>query len=382
MPVRFRLGITTALVCAVGFALFGREPAAAQDVPSFARGDEWRTDFSRIVVNEEEIVSGGVPKGGIPAVDRPRFVSVDRGDDWFNDREPVAVVRIGNEVKAYPIQILMRHEIVNDFVGAIPVAVTYCPLCNTVISFQRYMDGQILSFGVTGRLRHSDLIMYDRETETWWQQATGRGIVGAHAGESLEMVPTATISWKDVKDRFPDAQVLSRNLGFGINYGRNPYPFYDRQGGPIRRFFRFGRDDERLEAMERVVALEHGDESVAVPFAVLREERVANLEVGGRPIVVFWSPGTVSAVGGRFSADGRDVGATTAFDPRVDGLDLTFEAAGEDRFRDFQTGSLWTLTGEAVEGEMAGKRMLEVVHSNPFWFAWGTFKPDTRIWRR
>jgi len=382
MPVRFRLGITTALVCAVGFALFGREPAAAQDVPSFARGDEWRTDFSRIVVNEEEIVSGGVPKGGIPAVDRPRFVSVDRGDDWFNDREPVAVVRIGNEVKAYPIQILMRHEIVNDFVGAIPVAVTYCPLCNTVISFQRYMDGQILSFGVTGRLRHSDLIMYDRETETWWQQATGRGIVGAHAGESLEMVPTATISWKDVKDRFPDAQVLSRNLGFGINYGRNPYPFYDRQGGPIRRFFRFGRDDERLEAMERVVALEHGDESVAVPFAVLREERVANLEVGGRPIVVFWSPGTVSAVGGRFSADGRDVGATTAFDPRVDGLDLTFEAAGEDRFRDLQTGSLWTLTGEAVEGELAGKRMLEVVHSNPFWFAWGTFKPDTRIWRR
>ncbi len=115
---------------------------------------------------------------------------------WLGAREPVAVVTVGDEARAYPLEILIWHEIVNDIIADQPVAVTYCPLCNTALAFERRMDGAVLDFGTTGRLRYADLVMYDRQTESWWQQATGEGIVG-YAGRRLRFIPAPVMSWRD-----------------------------------------------------------------------------------------------------------------------------------------------------------------------------------------
>jgi hypothetical protein len=139
---------------------------------------EFSTDFSKHTVNYDEILSGGPPKDGIPAIDLPRFVSAEEADAWLKPVEPVILVEVGEDARAYPIQILMWHEIANDTVGGLPLTITFCPLCNTAIVFERRVDGQVLDFGTTGRLRYSNLIMYDRQTETWWQQASGEAIAG------------------------------------------------------------------------------------------------------------------------------------------------------------------------------------------------------------
>ena len=340
--------------------------------------DEWRTDFTRHTVPLEEIVSGGPPKDGIPAIDRPRFVSIRDADSWLDDREPVAVVRIGREAKAYPLQILIWHEIVNDEVGGVPVSVTFCPLCNTTLAFDRRFDGRVLDFGTTGRLRHSDLVMYDRQTETWWQQATGEGIVGEYAGRRLEFIPAPVMSWREFKESEPEGRVLSRNTGHRRRYGRNPYEGYDTRQSPIGSFFQ-GDSDSRLPAMERVVALDVEGDGIAVPFSALAARKVIDVEMRGRRVAVFWAPGTASALDTRAIARGRDVGATNVFETELDGRRLTFRPEGDGRFKDEETGSTWTLAGKAIAGPLTGSELVPVAHGNHFWFAWVVFKPDTRI---
>ena len=313
-----------------------------------ANGEVWITDFSQHTVPLEEIVSGGPPKDGIPSLDNPVFVSVQEADDW-----------LANEV---------------------PVTVTFCPLCNTTLAFNRRFDGRLLDFGTTGRLRHSDMVMYDRQTESWWQQATGEGIVGSYAGRKLSFIPAPVLSWREVKAQMAGAQVLSRETGHRRPYGENPYKGYDRGRGPIASFFR-GRQDDRLPAMERVVALDGSDHPRAIPFSVMREQKVMELTLDGERLVVFWAPGTSSALDAERVAWGRDVGSTAVYSAQVDGRALTFEAQGVGRFRDRETGSLWTLSGDAVQGPLEGKRLDPVPHGNHFWFSWAVFKPETQIIR-
>ena len=382
LPSLFRI-----LLMSVALALLTSPPEASTQErrPPIAGIDAWETDFSRHTVPFEELVSGGVPKDGIPSIDRPSFIGVREADEWLSDREPVALVNLNGESKAYPLSILIWHEIVNDEIGGRPVSVTYCPLCNTTIAFDREFRGQVLDFGTTGRLRHSDLVMYDRQTETWWQQATGEGLVGEYAGEHLTFVPITVLSWRDVKAQRPSARVLSKETGFPPafteRYGNSPYQGYDRQRAPWAEFFRFGREDGRLEAMERIVALENDDEHLAVPFSVLAEERVANVRVGALDVVVFWAPGTASAVDNATISRGRDVGSSTTFAPDFGGRRLTFEPVGDGAFRDRETGSTWNLSGKATRGPASGTQLSEIVHGNHFWFAWAVFRPETEIWR-
>ncbi len=350
---------------------------AAQAPPDVNPGD-WRTDFSRRTVALAEIVSGGPPKDGIPAIDRPQFEGVAGAAVWLHDREPVVVVEMGDDARAYPLQVLIWHEIVNDEVGGTPVAVTFCPLCNTALVFDRRLDGHVLDFGTTGRLRHSDLVMYDRQTESWWQQATGEGIVGAYAGKRLRWLPAAITSWRDFREAHPAGRVLSRDTGHERPYGRNPYERYDTRAGPIAGFFR-GQADGRLPAMERVVALDLGGSPVAYAFSLLARRRVIN-DAGGRlPVAVFWAPGATSALDAAAVRDGRDVGATAVFDRRVDDRVLTFEAAGDGRYRDRESDTVWLLSGRAVDGPLAGRRLTAIPHGNHFWFAWAVFHPDTKL---
>lgn len=340
--------------------------------------DTWKTDFSRHTVPLEEIVAGGPPKDGIPAIDEPKLVAVAEADRWLDDGEPVAMVRLEGEARAYPLQILIWHEIVNDEVGGIPVSVTFCPLCNTTLAFDRRFDGRVLDFGTTGRLRHSDLVMYDRQTETWWQQATGEGIVGEYAGRRLEFLAAPVVSWWEFKQAEPDGLVLSRDTGHRRRYGQNPYVGYDSKRAPMPGFFN-AELDGKLPAMERVVALEVAGEAIAVPFSALARRPVIEVDLGGRPMVVFWSPGTASALDADQIAQGRDVGATGVFAPTLGGRRLHFRPAGDGRFTDRETGSTWTISGRAVAGPLAGRQLEPVAHGNHFWFAWSVFQPGTEI---
>jgi len=338
--------------------------------------DGWRTDFSKHSVPLSEFRSGGPPRDGIPPIDEPKFVSQDEADEWLADREPVLVVEQGGRARAYPTQILVWHEIVNDtFVGR-PVAVTFCPLCNSALVFDRRLDGRELTFGTTGNLRKSDLVMWDRQTESWWQQFSGKALVGELTGEQLEILPSQTLSWKDFRAKFPAGDVLSRDTGNERDYGRNPYDGYDR---PDEQPFLFdGETDDRLPAKERVAAVFLGDETVVVPFSRLREEPIAEFEVAGAPVVVLFKAGVASALDDARIAESDDAGTSAAFDRRLDGRTLDFKRRG-DAVVDRQTGSTWDITGRAVAGPLKGSRLRAVRHDQQFWFALAAFLPDARI---
>jgi thiol-disulfide isomerase/thioredoxin len=338
---------------------------------------EFSTDFSRHTVPYSEVLSGGPPKDGIPAIDAPQFTTVEAADAWLEDQEPVILMEIGGVARAYPIQILMWHEIVNDTLGGVPVTVTFCPLCNTAIAFDRRVDDLVLDFGTTGRLRYSNLIMYDRQTETWWQQATGEGIAGQFAGRELTFLPANMIAWSDFRETYPDSEVLSRSTGFSRSYGSNPYTGYDNiNSSPF--LFEGPQTPGQLRPMARVLAVELGGETVAYPYETLQAYRVVNDTVGGTPVVVIWQAGVASALDRPSVAAGRDVGTLVAFSRELDGELLTFQLE-EGRVVDDATGSAWNVLGETSGGPHSGRSLTPVVGVNHFWFSWAAFKPETRV---
>jgi hypothetical protein len=350
-----------------------------EEPPPAGAALQFTTDFRKHSVPYSEILSGGPPKDGIPAINDPKFVSVEEADEWLRPQEPVILLQIKNDARAYPLQILIWHEIVNDTVSGVPVIVTFCPLCNTAIAFKRTLDRQVLDFGTTGRLRYSNLVMYDRQTESWWQQATGEAIAGELTGRWLIPVPASIISWADFKEAHPDGKVLSRDTGYSRPYGRNPYVGYDDVNRPP--FLYVGPETPGvLPPMARVLTIDLNGEAVAYPYEVLQEVHVVNDVVGGTPVVVFWAPGTASALDAGLVAQGRDVGAAVAFSREMDGQTLTFRLDG-DHVIDEQTGSEWDVLGRAVSGELEGRELTPVVTINHFWFSWAAFRPETRIYQ-
>ena len=339
---------------------------------------EWpHTDFSTAIVDMEEIVSGGPPRDGIPAIDAPRFVGVAEADAWLDPREPVIAVVLGGRARAYPLQILMWHEIVNDEMAGRPYSVTFCPLCNATVVFDRRHDGRVLDFGTTGRLRKSDLVMYDRQTESWWQQFTGRAIVGELAGDELARLPAAITAWEDFRAAWPEAEVLSRDTGHSRPYGDNPYRGYDSVDD--RPFLFHDPVDPRLPPMERVLSVEAGGAARIYPFSRLRERPVVNDTVGGEAVAVFAREGTLSALDERVIARSRTVPSATAWLRRSGGRLLDFETR-DGRIADRQTGSTWNLHGQAVAGPLAGTRLTPAAGGVHFAFAWLAFHPDAGIW--
>jgi len=345
--------------------------------PEFATV-EFKTDFSKHCVHYSEILSGGPPKDGIPAIDAPRFASVNQANSWLKPNEPVIFFQAGSDARAYPIQILIWHEIVNDTVGGVPVALTFCPLCNTAIAFERTVNGRVLDFGTTGRLRFSNLIMYDRQTESWWQQAIGMAIVGQLTGTQLVSRPAAIIAWSAFKAAHPGGQVLSRDTGYDRSYGQNPYQGYDNvnqspflySGPPIPGV---------LRPMARVLIVVLDGEAVAYPFDALKKVHVVNDTIGKTNVVVLWTPGTASPLDTDSIAGGRDVGAATVYLRTLAGQPLTFKFDGTN-IVDKETGSAWDILGRATSGQLAGKTLTPVVAVNSFWFAWAVYQPHTRVY--
>jgi len=284
---------------------------AAGKIPAAAAGwtGEWpKTDFSRHSIDLKEIRSGGPPKDGIPPVDNPKFIAISEVTD-VKGTEPVISIRIGEDARAYPLRVLMWHEIVNDTVGGVPVAVTFCPLCNAAVVFDRRLDGRVLDFGTTGKLRRSDLVMYDRQTESWWQQFLGEAIVGEFTGKRLKFLPARVESIDRFRKRFPNGRYLVPNNPYMRRYGANPYAGYDRLKQP---FLYQGALPPNLAPLARVVSI--GKQAWSLDL-VRRMKRIAHEDY-----VITWEPGQNSALDSALIDRGRDIGNVVVQKKTANGL--------------------------------------------------------------
>lgn len=341
----------------------------------------WETDFSNSIIDLEELLVGiplSDPRDAIPPIDNPQFEAVSESD-WIQDPEPGVLIEIEGDARFYPLSVMTRHEIVNDEVGGIPVAVTYCPLCNTALVFDRRFEGETLRLGVSGLLRNSDLVMWDDVTQTLWQQVTGEAIVGEHAGKSLTPLASAIVRWADFRDTHPDGQALSSDQGFGLVYGSNPYEFYSSRSRPYN--FYSGEIDDRFPALERVVGISVNGIDKAYPFSLINKVRVVHDNLAGQELVVFWGASdTADALDSGLIADAIGIGTGIVYNPVVNGERLTFVASGDTEFVDNETGSTWSILGKATSGELAGEELELLPHRNEFWFAWQAFFPDAEVW--
>jgi hypothetical protein len=319
---------------------------------------------TKAIVPLDQIVSGGPPRDGIPSIDNPKFVSVQDASKFLQGADLVIGVSINDDTRAYPLQILVWHEIVNDVVGGTPVAVTYCPLCFTSQVFIRDVDGQMLQFGTSGKLYNSNLVMYDRTSESLWSQAMGEGIVGRYAGKDLEKIPFEVSYWDDWKKQYPDSKVLSIDTGFGRPYGTDPYGDYYTSPQVL---FPVSHRDDRLGVKEVVIGLEHEGFFKAYKLQDIEDKKVINDEVNGKSVLLF-SPKPFTA---------------RAFDRTIDNkiLDFNYDPA-TGKITDSQTGSEWNLEGKAIKGAMEGKSLSRVPFDEGFWFSWVAFHPQTELYAK
>jgi len=296
---------------------------------------EWpRTDFSRSSVGDwSEILSGGPPRDGIPALNDPEFVQASE-ETRISAREPVITVEIaGQAARAYPLRYLTWHEIVNDRIGGVPVAVTFCPLCNSAMTFDRRTRTGVLAFGVSGKLRNSDMVMFDRETESWWQQAIGQGIVGQMTGVKLKTLPSWMESWQEFAVRNPEGLVMAEPA-YNRAYGRNPYRGYDSSARPF--LYNGEVPPHGIRPLARVVRVG----SKAWPLQRLAD--VGELREAG--VVISWRAGQASALDTGHIGKGRDVGSIRVRDGQ--GRDLAHDVMFAFAFHAFWPEGRWMLSAQ------------------------------------
>lgn len=342
---------------------------------------KWRTDTSiySVPLNEFTVL---LKPDGIPPIDSPKFRERTKAMEFYFEHEPVIAIEKNGSAKAYPLSVLMYHEIVNDNLGELPILVTYCPLCNAGIVFDRRLtfEGKtyLLDFGVSGMLRKSDLVMWDRQTESWWQQLMGEALVGKLAGAELTFINSQIISVSEFFEAYPEGLILSTETGHLREYGTNPYTGYDDPGIRQPRLFE-ETVDARLPAMERVIDININGKYKIYPLSIVSDRQVINDSFQGEPIVIFYTEKTVSVLDENNIASSKNVGSATAFDPRVDNKTLTFIKV-ENKFKDTNTGSTWTITGKCTEGYFKNRKLRTLRHGNHFAFAWFAFYPDSEIY--
>ena len=357
----------------------GRVPLAdssgRESVPS-ALADRFWPGFA-VLIPPDQIRSGGPPPDGIPAIDAP--VLAPAGEiDFLADNEAVLSLEINGDARAYPLQIMTWHELVNDTVGGVPVTISYCPLCNSSVAYDRNAAGRVLDFGTSGMLYQSSMVMYDRQTQSLWTHFDGHAVIGELIGTQLDFWPMAIVSWAAWRDAHPDGLVLTRETGHHRSYGRNPYVGYETSSGLFSPSFQSTDIDERLPAKERVVGIRSGGEAVAVRHAHLEDSGVVEVDLAGVSLVVWNLPGASSALDAPELSNGLDVGSSGVFERELEGRLLSFSRSA-DGFLDTETGSTWNVFGEATAGELAGSRLRPREFVDTFWFAWGTFEPESRI---
>lgn len=310
----------------------------------------------------DQIVSGGPPPDGIPSIDSPKFVSTEDADKFLQDSDFVVGLNVNGDIRAYPLQILVWHEIVNDEVGGIPVAVTYCPLCFTNQVFSRSINGTIVEFGTSGKLYNSNLVMYDRTSKSLWSQALGEGIVGQYAGMKLERIPFDLAYWKEWKQLYPNTKVLSRDRSTRP-YGADPYGDYYTSSEVL---FPVSNRDDRLGLKEIVVGLENGGMYKAYNVEDIQNQKIVNDQMNNKSLAFFsLYPFMVRA-----------------YDPTANGDILRFQYDSEtNNFIDNQTNSLWNFDGKSIDGPLKGTVLSRLPFDEGFWFEWVAFHPKTEVYQ-
>ena len=346
----------------------------------------WKTDTTNTEIDLSEI-SIVMPRGSFQVLNYPEFIGREKGLKSFFAKEPIMYVEINGEAKAYSLNMLSVHEIANDTLGGVPILSTFCPLCNSGVVYDRRLafNGKeyLLEFEVSGMLRKSDMVMADKQTETWWQQLMGDAIVGELAGAKLKVIPSLVISVEEFFNRFPNGKILSKSAGDEESqkyYGQNFYKNYDATDGkPYGRFFDPSSLDQRLAPMERIVDIRSLGEFKIYSFSKAKEMGVINDEFNSKNIVVFYKPGIVSILDKKDISQSKDIGTVTVFNSFLEGEVLTFRKEGEI-FIDNNTNSYLNITGRCYEGKLEGKELDIEPHGNHFAFAFFAFHPETKIY--
>jgi len=294
------------------------EPAPATELSAEIKE---LSDGTRYLVHPDKIQSGGPPPDGIPSIDNPEYVTVSDADAWIEDNELVLALSYRGVTRAYPLQILVWHEIVNDVINGEPVLVTYCPLCGSGIAYQRTIKGEEVEFGTSGKLYNSNLVMYDRLSRTYWTQIGGQAIIGELTGMELTPIDIDTVVWRDWAPAHPDAEVLSQDTGFDREYGEDPYGSYYEDSFI---WFPVEGQDERIHPKTVIFGIKVNGVFKAYPEDDLTQAGEISDTVGGREIT------------------------------------LTRGADGVVTIRDTAAGT-------------------EIVKERDFWFAWYAFHPKTEL---
>lgn len=267
-------------------------------------------DISNAVIPQDEILRGGPPKDGIPAISEPTLIEAAQAD-FLKADDRIVGIRIGGIARAYPISILNWHEIVNDKIKDQSYAITYCPLCGTAVAFDANIDGRVTEFGVSGLLYNSDVLLYDRDTESLWSQISSRSVAGKHVGKKLRRLPISHTSWQDWLEKNPQTLVLSDQTGYSRDYSRNPYAGYETSR---TLFFKVNnRAPDTYHPKELVVGLEFDGVFKAYPFIELEKNGESSFvdHIKGNQITVNWDQANraVSILNG----DGQEIAGIQGF---------------------------------------------------------------------
>lgn len=354
-------------VIAIGVLVISFDGNSVPEIlPSIPDSEPMSTDFGIVetdgvkhMIPLDKIKDGGPPKDGIPSIDDPVFATVS-DSQFMSDSDTVIGLEINGEAKAYPLFILVWHEIVNDRVGDIPVSVTYCPLCYTNQVFERIVDGQEVEFGTSGKLYNSNLLMYDRMTESYWSQALGIAVKGELTGYRLSLVPFDVITWGDWKQLHPDTSVLTTDTGYLRSYATDPYGNYYTEP---RIIFPVENRDDRMHPKEIIIGFNHDGISKAFKQSDVKSEIVINDSVGTTPVVLV----------SLYSENSR------AFERTVNGEVLDFQYL-DGKIIDIQSNSEWNYDGLAISGQYEGKQLERLPIEPGFWFQWVAFHPQTLVY--
>ena len=317
------------------------------------------TNGLKHVIPLDKIKSGGPPKDGIPSIDDPKFAEVE-GSQFVRDSDVVIGLEINGDARAYPLFILVWHEIVNDNVGGVPVAVTYCPLCYTNQVFERVINGQEVEFGTSGKLYNSNLLMYDRLTDSYWSQGLGYAVTGDLTGTALKILPFDVITWGDWKKLHPDTVVLTTDTGHLRSYATDPYGDYYTDP---RIIFPVDNMDDRMHPKEIILGFFEDGIYKAYKQNDVETFTVINDDIGNTSLMLM----------SLFSQNSR------AFDRNLDDQVLEFEFV-DGKILDTKTQSEWNYDGLAISGLLEGSQLTRLPMSPGFWFEWVAFHPETEVW--
>jgi hypothetical protein len=337
----------------------------------------WSTNWNKHSIFYNELLSGGPSKDGIPALTNPKFETISQAKKWLKNDEPLIFVTIKNQSKAYPLSILIWHEIVNDVLANKEILITFCPLCNSSIVYSRVLNNTTYTFGTSGLLRNSDLVMYDRQSDSLWQQFTGEAIVGDLTNQKLQSLTSSIISFKDIFLSYPNTEILSINTSYDRNYCKNPYSGYDNINSSP---FLINRDiDDRLKPMRRVATIEINSKYKAYPYNILKKKNIINDTFENKNIVLFYKKNVLSVLDNRDIGDSKNIGTAIIYDSKVKGKNLEFYY--KNGYYDKQTNSKWNILGKAISGELKGEQLKSYNFGSHFWFAWVIFKPNTIVYK-